>query len=294
MAPGPALLPLTVIGGYLGAGKTTLLNEMLANPRGRRYAVIVNDLGEVSVDAELVAAADGDVVTLSNGCVCCSAGAGFADALDTVRDLDVDHVLVEVSGVGDPWKVAQWGRTPGFVLDAVVTLADAETIRDRARDRYVGDTVVSQLRGADAVVVTRVDVAPPDTVAAVAGWISDLTDAPVLCPPRGARTVVDMLSAGERRHDLPDAHDGHAAHVQRTFAPPIRARDEWLQWLAGAPAGVVRVKGFAAVDGTFLRIDLSGRRREVTRWRGADPRPAIVAIATPEVDVVAFDEWCRA
>ncbi len=67
-------------------------------------------------------------------------------------------MIVEVSGVGDPRTVAQWGRTPGFTLDAVVVLADAETVRERAADRYVGETVVTQLAGADLVVVTHLDV----------------------------------------------------------------------------------------------------------------------------------------
>jgi G3E family GTPase len=110
-----APIPLTVLGGYLGAGKTTLLNRLLADPKGRRLGVIVNDVGEISVDVALVAEADGDTIGLTNGCVCCSLADGFLGALDRLREphRGIDHIVVEVSGVGDPWKVAQWGRTPG-------------------------------------------------------------------------------------------------------------------------------------------------------------------------------------
>ena len=97
-------LPLLVVGGYLGAGKTTLVNALLADPQGQRIAVLVNDFGEIGIDEGLLAADDGDVLSLANGCVCCSLADGFADALDRVRTMAgrLDRVVVEVSGVGAP------------------------------------------------------------------------------------------------------------------------------------------------------------------------------------------------
>ena len=153
-------LPLTVVGGYLGAGKTTLINALLADPAGERIAVLVNDFGDIDIDARLMDSDDADVMSLTNGCICCSLADGFAEALDRIRDLAgrIDRVVIEVSGVGDPRKVAQWGHVPGFTLDGVVVLVDAETVRERSRDRYVGETVLSQLAGADLVVVTRADL----------------------------------------------------------------------------------------------------------------------------------------
>lgn len=299
-----APIPLTVLGGYLGAGKTTLLNRLLADPKGRRLGVIVNDVGEISVDVALVAEADGDTIGLTNGCVCCSLADGFLGALDRLREPDrgIDHVVVEVSGVGDPWKVAQWGRTPGFVLDTVVVLADAETIVTRADDQWVGETVRAQLAGADVVLLTRLDLAedPDRVIADLTGWLADVTVAPVVTD---AAVVVDgittpdparLAALGEARSadgavvgDDADRDDvGHAHHrvVTLEMTTP-RTRPEWKTWLGEAPDAVVRVKGFVPVvsDGSAVveLVQLAGRRVEVRAWRGAVPDTTqLVVIAT--------------
>ncbi|RUA25291.1 MAG: hypothetical protein DSY73_02100 [Actinobacteria bacterium] len=178
-------LPLTVVGGYLGAGKTTLINALLADPAGERIAVLVNDFGDIDIDARLMDSDDADVMSLTNGCICCSLADGFAEALDRIRDLAgrIDRVVIEVSGVGDPRKVAQWGHVPGFTLDGVVVLVDAKTVRERSRDRYVGETVLAQLAGADLVVVTRADLLDDTVTSEVERWLADMVAAPVLRAP---------------------------------------------------------------------------------------------------------------
>ncbi len=123
-------IPLTVVGGYLGAGKTTLVNRILTEDHGRRIAVIVNDFGDVAVDEALIGPAIGGIRALANGCVCCAAVDGLATALTELRELEPspEHVIIEVSGVGDPWAVAQWGRTPGYELDGVIVIVDPVSI----------------------------------------------------------------------------------------------------------------------------------------------------------------------
>jgi len=112
-------VPVTVVSGYLGAGKTTLINHVLSNPGGRRVAVIVNDMGEVNVDAELVARENDDegIVDLSNGCICCRLqGDLLEEAAQLAESRAFDYLLVESSGISEPIPVAhrcsRRGRTP--------------------------------------------------------------------------------------------------------------------------------------------------------------------------------------
>ena len=185
-------IPFTVVGGYLGAGKTTLLNRILTGDHGRRIAVIVNDFGDVAIDADLVSSDAGTLRALANGCVCCTLVDGFAGTLREIAGLDPapERVLVEVSGVGDPWAVAQWGRTPGFSLDGVVVVVDPETIAELAADVHVGQTVRTQLASADVMVLSRADVVAPVTLRRTIGRGR----------PRRYPSIVAHSRRGWRRH----------------------------------------------------------------------------------------------
>lgn len=169
-----ASIPLTVIGGYLGAGKTTLVNHLLGHPDGRRIGVIVNDFGSLAIDASLLATATGDLVSLPNGCVCCTVGAGLHEALEALAAAEprLDHVVIEVSGVADPAVAAAWGTVPPFQPAGVIVLADATSVLQRSRDRYVGGEVIRQLEGADLVVVTKTDACDEVELDAVERWIA--------------------------------------------------------------------------------------------------------------------------
>jgi hypothetical protein len=121
-APAEARLPVTVITGFLGSGKTTLIKHILANQQGLRTGVIVNELSELGIDGELIVSADGDMVELENGCICCSINNDFLDAIFRVlnRDRRLDYlVVIETSGVSDP-------------LPVVLTFLRSE-LRDRVR-----------------------------------------------------------------------------------------------------------------------------------------------------------------
>lgn len=108
-------IAVTVIGGYLGSGKTTLLNQVLRQADGRRIAVLVNDFGNIGIAGDLIAAADGDTITLTNGCVCCQIGSDLMTALWSIRDREhpPSHVIIEASGIADPVPIANHALTPG-------------------------------------------------------------------------------------------------------------------------------------------------------------------------------------
>ena len=153
-------VPVTLLGGYLGAGKTTVINEVLART-DQPIAVLVNDVGEVNVDAALVRRRHGDTIELTDGCVCCSLAGGLAEAFEGLRERSTPpgHVIVELSGIADPARVVPWASSPGFSLDGVVVLVDAEQFPQRLNDPATAASVEIQLVAADLLVLTKLDLA---------------------------------------------------------------------------------------------------------------------------------------
>ena len=141
-------VPITLITGYLGSGKTTLINHILKNAKGHKMAVIVNDIGEVNIDAEfiegngVVSSKDDNLVALSNGCICCTLKKDLITQLaDLVKQQKFDHILIEASGICEPVPIAQTitymenefkaqGLPRFYYLDAIISVTDALRLRD--------------------------------------------------------------------------------------------------------------------------------------------------------------------
>src|SRR5207344_1906043 len=175
------MTPFTVIGGFLGAGKTTLLNRLLRRDSGRRFAVMVNDFGALDIDSRLVVDHGGDTIALANGCLCCSIGDSLVTTLLALleRPQRFDHIVVEASGVADPGRIADLAvLDPRLVRDGVIVVVDAETVRQRAEDRRVGDTIARQLAAADLLVLNKIDLA--HDLPALRAWLGAQSRAPVL------------------------------------------------------------------------------------------------------------------
>ena len=133
-------IPIALITGYLGAGKTTLINRLLAGEHGIRLAVLVNDFGAVNIDAALIQSHDGETISLTNGCVCCSVADDLGAALDAqlARAAPPDRVVLEASGVAETARIARHaGGWPGYELGGIAAAVDVETIR-RVRAEWTG------------------------------------------------------------------------------------------------------------------------------------------------------------
>src|SRR5882672_5283696 len=155
-------IPVTVLTGYLGAGKTTLLNRILSEPHGQRFAVIVNEFGEIGIDNELVVGADEEVFEMNNGCICCTVRGDLIRIIDGLmrRKGKFDAIIVETTGLADPAPVAQTFFVDENVgkkakLDAVVTVADAKWLRDRLRD---APEAKNQIAFADVILINKTDL----------------------------------------------------------------------------------------------------------------------------------------
>ncbi len=255
-------IPVTTLGGYLGAGKTTLVNAVLAGAHGRRIGVLVNDFGAVSIDAKLIVARDGDMATLANGCACCSVAGDLGEALDRLASaIRPDHILIEASGVADPARIAALARAPGLAPRAPVTLADAQTIAQRANDKFVGRLVRRQLAEAGLVVLTKCDLVDDRSRVAARDFVtSQSPDANVVETIRGQVAIELLLDrdagAAPAAFDCAEVDDA-AANFENHFWSSDKPIDPQRLRLAiaGLPTGVVRAKGiFETPDGSAFQV----------------------------------------
>ncbi|HVV79978.1 MAG TPA: GTP-binding protein [Pseudolabrys sp.] len=158
-------IPVTVLTGYLGAGKTTLLNRILSEPHGKKYAVIVNEFGEIGIDNDLIVNADEEIFEMNNGCICCTVRGDLVRIIDGLmrRKGKFDAIIVETTGLADPAPVAQTFFMDENVgaktkLDAVVTVADAKWLKDRLKD---APEAKNQIAFADVILLNKTDLVTP-------------------------------------------------------------------------------------------------------------------------------------
>ena len=166
-----AQVPVTVLTGYLGAGKTTLLNRILTEQHGRKYAVIINEFGELGVDNDLVVDTDEEVFEMNNGCVCCTVCGDLIRILGGLmkRRDRFDGIIIETTGLANPAPVAQTFFVDETVrsktrLDAIVTVVDAKHVLPRLADSH---EAADQIAFADVIVLNKTDLVSPAELAEV-------------------------------------------------------------------------------------------------------------------------------
>jgi len=281
-------LPLTVIGGFLGTGKTTLVNHLLATAE-RRWGVLVNDFGAVNVDAALIAESGSDSIALANGCVCCAMGDDLGEALARLaaRTPAPEHVIVEASGVGDPWRIAQLALIePGFSLEPLVVLADATALRTQLDDRWIADTVRMQLDHAELLLLTKSDLADPAGAEAI---LAELRPAiPVRRAIAGIVAAADLsFSVDPLTRPRPSRFAADApGHPFRSWhwrpARPID-RDRLRTVLSTLPTSVLRIKGIARyTPDTPLLLQYAAGRWAFTPAESR-AETGLVLIGTPDL-----------
>ena len=291
-------VPVTIVTGFLGAGKTSLLNHILSGSHGRRIAVLVNDFGSINVDADLVQNRSGEVLSLENGCICCSLSDGLlVTALRLIRqDEPPEHIVIETSGVADPYEVA---RTFSDVelqacapLDGIVTVVDCEVSPELEGDAL--ELAKRQASAADIAVLNKIDVVSEDGLARVRDWVERLApDSRSLEVTQGRAPLELILGLGGSRQPAIAADTTRTpGHDATSFASVTWESDEpiSMQTLSSAierlPRAVFRSKGFV-----YLRekpeyrclLQATARRAAVTvgePWGDEVPRSGLVFIGS--------------
>ncbi|MEW9834085.1 CobW family GTP-binding protein [Mesorhizobium marinum] len=289
MSEAQTQIPVTVLTGYLGSGKTTLLNRILSESHGKRYAVIVNEFGEIGIDNDLIVESDEEIYEMNNGCVCCTVRGDLIRVVEGLmrRPGRFDAIVVETTGLADPAPVAQTFFMDDDVrsktkLDAVVALVDAKHLPLRLKDSREAE---DQIAFADVVVLNKADLVTPEELAAVEATVRAINPSAKI--HRTERSGVDLAEVldrgafdlkrtldndphfldGDDRHDH-GGHDHHASPIHDVGVKSISLRGgemdpkkffPWIEKITQMEGpNILRLKGIIALKDDPDRYVLQG------------------------------------
>jgi G3E family GTPase len=261
------LIPVTVLTGYLGAGKTTLLNRILSEDHGRRYAVIVNEFGEIGIDNDLILNTNEELFEMNNGCICCTVRGDLIRTLHSLlaKDGKFDAIVVETTGLADPGPVAQTFFVDGYLrsktaLDSVTTVVDAKHVEMRLDDSR---EALEQIAFADQIVLNKTDLVSEDELRAIEAHLHRLNPmAPIHRAERANVSLDAILGRGgfdlnriaELEPDFLKPAHGEAGHIHDEECEHDHAKEH---------PDHEHDHGIKSVS---LRLDKPIDRRKVARW----------------------------
>ena len=229
-------VPILLVTGFLGAGKTTTVNRILAHAAGRRIAAVVNDFGAINIDAELIAGAGDGVVSLTNGCICCSLEGDLLRTLASIlrRCPRPDHIVIETSGVADPADIVRnlmdpviWKEAP---LETVLCVVDATTPVVQLDDALLR----SQVRAADVVALSKTDLVEPAERERLRDAVKTLRRAAIVVDAPHGQVPAALL--------FPDDPDRAPALREPRPRRPASDRFETLSWTSDRPVSLPRLQ----------------------------------------------------
>lgn len=259
-------IPVVIIGGYLGSGKTTLINACLQNGLSNA-AIIVNDFGDINIDAALISQYSSDTLELTNGCICCSIGESLADTLFSILDRPrlPELIIIETSGVSDPASVAAFTHMKGLTSAGILVLVDATEATTTSKNPHLCSSFRRQIQSAHVISITKTDIATSEECASVHALIAAIAPhTPVI--EATPTSLVDMIDLSVRQLPTPDAvipsHSLHREHFEFS-APPTH--DQLVEHITSLPVNVIRVKGvIELVDSSKVLVQKTGRHTSVT------------------------------
>ncbi len=254
-------VPVLLVTGFLGAGKTTVVNHLLAHAGGRRIAAVVNDFGAINIDADLIAGASDGVVSLANGCICCSLEGDLLRTLATIlrRSPQPEAIVIETSGVADPADIVRnlmdpviWREAP---LDIVLCVVDAAAPAASLDDALLR----AQLRAADVVALSKVDLVDAAARQRIRAAVAAIKPAAVVVDAVQGAVPMALL--------FPDDPDRQPTPRDPGRSRPASDRFESLSWTSDRPVSLPRLQAaigrlapkLARAKGLFETVEQPGR-----------------------------------
>jgi G3E family GTPase len=304
--PGRDPVPVTLLTGFLGAGKTTLLNHILNGQHGLRVGVMVNDFGDINIDAKLIEGVQQNTISLTNGCVCCEIRDDLVDSLEQLlsREEAVDYVILEASGVADPEGIVMTFLSPRYEgllrLDSIICVIDAVGIFADGDNDRLNVLKLRQMAFADVIVLNKTDLVTSDHIEVIREWIDvHMKRIPIIEAAHGDVPIEFLVGVGrfdpaevpaERSGDLnpgrSDEPSGGHEEFDRwsyTTAEPLSLDALRRMVQRDLPESVYRCKGIlytADAPERRLSLQIVGRRIQIDDLGYWDERPRLSQIVT--------------
>ncbi len=313
LIPGRDPVPVTLLMGFLGSGKTTLLNRILNGEHGLRVGVLVNDFGAINIDAELIEGVEENMISLSNGCVCCEIRDDLVASLEQLllREEQIDYVILEASGVSDPEGIVMTFLDRKFKgllrLDSITSVVDAEAVFADGDNQALTMLKIRQIGYSDLVILNKIDLVTPTHIEVIRDWIGAhlnrirIVEAvhcdvpleillsvgrfdPAKMDQQKNEFVIESLDSTEEHKSASDLFKTWSFQTDQPLSL-TRLREMVRKEL---PAFIYRCKGILYCDEfpeKRFALQIVGRRteiRELDAWDGRRPTTKIVAIGSSD------------